>query len=449
MAADFDLIVLGSGNAGMGAAGVARAAGKTVAMVECRDVGGTCPLRGCVPKKVLVAAAQALHQIELAGIHHIEAGPARLDWPRLVEREQGFVRGVPDEFAKSLENRGIELLRGEARFVDATAVTVDGRRLQAGKVVIATGSTPRNLPIPGSEYTITSDDILVMPELPESIIFIGGGVIALEFSHVFARAGVDVTILEAMHRLLPRIEADLVEQVTKESRRIGIDILTDAQVDRVEMTGGERTVHFRHGGRARRCSAAVVANGIGRVPDVERLDLDAAGIDHEGAAIAVDDYLRSLSNADAFVAGDALAGSAQLSPLATYEGRLAGRNAVEGTKEKADYTAVPACVFTVPAAASVGLTEAEAREKGLDFAAKVNAMGMWRSSQTHAETVSWAKILVEAGSDRVLGAHMIGHAAEEVIHLFAMAMRHGITADRIAGAVYAYPTFASDIKFLV
>jgi glutathione reductase (NADPH) len=447
--ANYDVLVLGTGNAGMGAAGVARAAGKSVAMVESWDVGGTCPLRGCVPKKVLVAAAQVLHQIDLAAAHHIAVGPAKLDWAKLIERERGFVEGVPEAFAGSLEGRGIELIRGEAKFVGPTAVTADGQRIEAGKVVIATGSKPRQLPIPGFEHTITSDDILESPDLPESLVFIGGGVIALEFAHVYVRAGVRVTILEALPSLLPRMEADLVAELDKETRRLGVEVLTGVRVDAIEPAGGGYTVNFEHGGEAKSVTVAVVANGTGRVAHVENLDLDAAGIAHEGAAIVVDDYLRSTSNADVFVAGDALTTSAQLSPIATYEGRIAGHNALGDELREVDYTGIPACVFTVPALASVGLGEAEAAAQGLDFQAKVNDLASWRSSMTHAETASWSKVLVENGSGRILGAHMLGHGAEEVIHLFAFAIKHGIGTDGIGEAVFAYPTFASDIKHMI
>ncbi len=449
MADNYDLIVLGSGNAGMGVAGVAREAGQSVVMIESWDVGGTCPIRGCVPKKVLVAAAQVLHQIDLAKEHFISVGPPKVDWAKLIEREQGFVEGVPDMFASSLENRGIKLVKGEAKFTGANEVAVDGRTLTGKKIVIATGSKPRKLPIPGFEHTITSDEILIDRTAPDSITFIGGGVIALEFGHVYARAGIKVTILEVLPQLLPRFEPDLVAELVKETRRIGIDVVTGVTVEKIAKNGKGLTVHYQHDGKAETVTSDVVANGAGRVAHVEGLDLEAAGIDHDGPAIKVDEYLRSTSNADVFVAGDALVGAAQLSPIASYEGRLVGHNISNNDMKKADYTGMPACVFTVPAIGIVGPTEQEAKAKGLKFEAKVNDMATWRSAKSYAETVSWAKVLVEEGSGKILAAHMIGHGAEELIHLFAMAINHGIPASELAGGVYAYPTFTSDIKFLV
>ena len=449
MEKSYDVLVLGAGNAGMGAAGVAREAGKTVAMVESRDVGGTCPIRGCVPKKVLVAAAQVLHQIELAGAHHIAVDQPRLDWAALIEREQGFVEGVPEAFTKSLADRGIDLYEGEARFTGPHTVAVGDTVIKAGKIVIATGSTPRPLPIPGAEHLITSEEILTDPRQPERLVFIGGGVIALEFGHVLARAGTKVTILEAMDRLLPRMDEDAVEQVRLESARIGIDIVTGVEVREVRKTGAELEVVYAVDGDTCTVTADRVANGAGRVADVERLDLDAGHVEHDRARILVDEHLRSVSNPDVYVAGDALHATPQLSPAATYEGRLVGRNIVDGDRETPDHGDMPAGVYTVPALATVGLTEHEAADKGLDFDVKTNDMSGWRSSKTYAETVAWSKVLVENETGRILGAHIVGHGAEEIIHLFAFAMKHGVTADGMKDTVYGYPTFASDIKFMV
>ncbi len=449
MTKSYDVVVLGTGNAGMAAAGVVREAGKTVAMIENRDVGGTCPIRGCVPKKVLVAAAQTLHQIELAATHHIKVAKPEIDWPALIEREQGFVDGVPGMFRDSLERRGIDLIEGAARFTGPNAVAVGDDILEAGHIVIATGSIPRPLPIPGAEHMITSEEILTERGLPERIVFVGGGVIALEFGHVYARAGARVTILEALPRLLPRMDEDAVEQVRKESMRIGIDVATRVEVTAIAPHGDGLEVRYTHEGAEKSVVADRVANGTGRVPALDGLDLDAAGIAHDGSRITVDEHLKSVSNPAVYVAGDALWSSPQLSPVASYEGRIVARNILDGDASSPEYGDIPANVYTVPALASVGLTEMEATAQGLKFAAKTNDMTGWRSSMTHAETASWSKVLVEDGTGRIIGAHIVGHAAEEIIHLFAMAIRHGLGAGDLGNAVYAYPTFASDTKFMV
>ncbi len=445
----FDVLAIGAGNAGLGAAGIARAAGLSVGVVERRDVGGTCALRGCVPKEVLVAAAQVLHQISLASIHHIDVGPARLDWGKPIARERTFVAGVSETFEKSLADRGIDLRREPARFIGRNRVAVGGSLLEADKIVIATGSKPRVLPIPGAEHLITSEDILELAELPDSLVFIGGGVVALEFSLVFARAGCKVTILEAADRLLPGVDEEAAAAVRGESERIGIEVVSGALVERIEIQGNHCVVHAKVAGLPRRFVGERVANGAGRVADLDALDLEAGGIDHDGTKIAVDRHLRSRSNPAVYVAGDALWSSPQLSPLATYEGRLVGENIVKGDRLTPEYDGIPANVYTVPALPSVGLSEAAAKSSGLACEVKRNDMRSWRSARTYGETVAFAKVIVENGSRRILGAHLVGHGAEEVIHLFAFAMKRGVTAEALAATVYAYPTFSSDLKFML
>ena len=449
MTTHFDVLVLGTGNAGMAAAGAARAAGKSVAMVESRDVGGTCAIRGCVPKKVLVAAAQVLDQIARAPVHHIQVAAPKLDWSKLIERKEEFIAGVPDDFKASLEKREITLIDGRGRFTGPSEITVGDTTYTADRIVIATGSIPRTLPIPGWEHTITSDDILDMARQPDSVIFIGGGVIAMEFSHVFARAGSKVTILEALPSLLPRLEKDAVDVIHAETIRIGVDVVTDVKVVEIKPSGSAYTVVYAKDGAQREVTAAVIANGTGRVADVEGLGLDKGEIANDGGRIAVTDHLRSASNPHVYVAGDALWSTAQLSPIASYEGRIVGQNLIEEDSAVPDYTGMPSAVYTVPALASVGLTEEEATKAGLTFTAKSNDMTSWRSARTYAETAAYAKVLVEDDTGRILGAHMVGHGAEEVIHLFAFAMKHGVTAPEIGSSVFAYPTFTSDLKFLV
>ncbi len=448
MPSEVDVIVLGSGNAGFAAVGAAHNAGKSAVIVESRDIGGTCPLRGCVPKKVLVAAAECLHQIALAPKHHISVGPATLDWQKLIARKQTFVDGVPDDFRKSLENRNIQVAEGPAKFIGPHEVAVNSQEFVAKKTVIATGSKPRPLPIPGFEHAITSDDILDLQEQPNSIVYIGAGVIGMEFTHVFARAGTKVTIIEVADRPLPALEAEVVEKLVEATKALGVDIYAGAQTESIEKAGNQLKVTFSHDGQKKTVTADLVANGAGRIAAVEDLDLEAGGIEHDGFVINVDEYLRSQSNKDVFVAGDALQGP-QLSPVASYEGRIVGHNLTNGSMISPDYGSIPSAVFTVPTLASVGLTEAAAKERGLKFDPKFNDMTSWPSSITHAESAACAKVLVEQGSNKILGAHILGHGAGEIIHLFSWAMKMGMTTKDIGEQVYVYPTFANDIKFLI
>jgi glutathione reductase (NADPH) len=448
MATDYDVLVLGAGNAGLAAAGVARAAGQRVLVVEGRDVGAVCP-RGCVPEKVLVAAAQALDAIARSHTHQISAGSPMLDWPRSIERKRTFVKGVPEELEKSLADRGIKLIRGRARFTGHHEVVVGGERHSGKKIVVATGSTPRSLPIPGAEHLVTTDDLLELPSLPESIAFVGAGVIAFEFAHVFVRAGARVTLFEIAPRVLPTLEPDATERLAELTRGLGVRIETSVTIDRIEKRSDGYAIRYRVDGERATVNSQVVANGAGRVADLAGLDLAAAGITLERGRIELDEFLRSIENPDVFFAGDAIPGRPQLSRLATYEGRLVGHNLTHDELRPVEYGHQPAAVYTIPVLAMVGWSEEAAREAGLDFEVRTHNMTAWRSARTYGETAAWARVLVEKGSDRILGAHVVGHGAEETIHTFALAIEKRIPASEIAERVCAYPSFHADVTYTV
>ncbi len=444
---DYDIIIIGGGNAGFGVSTVAHTAGKKIAFIEEWDFGGTCPNRGCTPKKVLVAAGHALHEIQNAAVHGIKVDAPRLDWTALIRREKDMIGFIPDAMADTAKKRG-DIYRGTAKFTGPNSVIVNGQTLNADNIVIATGSVPRPLPIPGAELMITSDDILNEESQPDEIVFVGGGVIALEFGHVYARAGTKVTILEAMPRLLPRLDSDAVAVLRAESERIGIDIKSDVKVLKIGQSNGRLGVTFEHDGKTHTLNANRVVNGAGRIANIAGLDLAAANVDFDGIAINTDATLRSVSNPSVWVVGDALVTSPQLSPVATYEGRTVGESIVGPSLVTPNYDVIPSSVYTVPTFSSVGLTEAEATKRRLNFNATTSDMTSWFSAKTYGEKVAWAKVLVEDDSDRIIGAHLVGHSGEELIHIFALAMRHGITASDLKSGVFAFPTFANDLKSL-
>lgn len=445
----FDVVILGGGNAGIGVTGPVRRAGLSVAMIESHDLGGTCPNRGCTPKKVLVAAGHALHEIERAAVHQIAVGKPKLDWSALIDREKHLIKDIPDNLARSMSHRHVEVIRGHGVFHDPSTIRVGDRRLKADHIVIATGSKPRRLPIAGAEHMITSDDVLSERELPGAVVFVGGGVIALEFGHVYARAGADVTILEALPQLLPAMDADAVARIRAESERVGIRVKTGVSVNRVEPANGRLRVTYTLDGLEHAIEADRIVNGAGRVANIDTLDLAAGNVDFANGRVAVDRHLRSTSNPGVYVCGDAVPVSPQLSPIATYEGDIVGRNIVEGAKYCPDYDGMATSVYTVPALAAVGLTEAAANQKGLAIRVHNNEMLEWFSAKTYAETVAWSKIIVDRATDRILGAHFVGHAGQELVNIFGLAMRFGITAGQLKEYVYAYPTFSADIKHML
>jgi glutathione reductase (NADPH) len=445
----FDVVIIGGGNAGIGVTGPVRRAGLSVAMIEARDLGGTCPNRGCTPKKVLVAAGQALHDIERASVHQIAVDRPILDWAALIAREKDMIKDIPENLARAMARRKVEVIKGYGTFAGTDTVRVGDRTLCAGRIVIAGGFKPRPLPIPGAEHMVTSDDMLSESKRPGSVIFIGGGVISLEFGHVYARAGSSVTILEALPQLLPAMDADAVARLQAESERIGLQIRTGVRIERIETSGGRFRVEFTHDGLETAAEADWVVNGAGRVTDVEGLGLAVGQIYHDNGRIATDSYLRSTSNPRVYVCGDAVPTSPQLSPIATYEGDIVGRNIVDGPKHSPDYAGIATAVYTFPALAAVGLTEAAAKAKGLVAEIHVNDMHDWFSAKTYAETVAWSKIIVDRASERILGAHFVGHAGHELVNIFGLAMKFGISASALREHVYAYPTFASDIKHML
>ena len=445
----FDVVILGGGNAGIGVTGPVRRAGMTVAMIEADLLGGTCPNRGCTPKKVLVAAGHALHEIERASVHHIAVGMPQLDWAALIDREKDLIKDIPQNLARSMAHRNVEVIKGHGMFAGPNTIRIGDRALQAKHIVIATGSKPRPLPILGAEHMITSDEMLSDRELPASVIFVGGGVISLEFGHVYARAGAEVTILEALPQLLPAMDVDAVAHLQTDSERIGIRVKTNVSVKRIERVNGRLRVSFVHEGAEHTAEADRVVNGAGRVANIDTLDLAAGNVEHASGRVVLDRHLRSMSNPLVHVCGDAVPTSPQLSPIATYEGDIVGHNIVEGPKYSPDYASMATSVYTVPALAAIGLTEAAAKQKGIAVSVHNNDMHKWFSARTYAETVAWSKVIVDQASDRLLGAHFVGHAGEELVNIFGLAMRFGITASQIRENIYAYPTSSSDIKHML
>ena len=241
----------------------------------------------------------------------------------------------------------------------------------------------------------------------------------------------------------------MVDRIHKESERLGIVIRTSIKVHLIERAAGGIRVVYEQDDTERSIVAERIVNGAGRVANVDSLDLDTGRVQHDGTRLTLDDRLRSVSNNQVHACGDVLWNTPQLSPVATYEGRIVGQNIVEGPCHRPDYSSIPACVYTIPAIASVGMTEAKARESGIKIKVQATDMNGWISSRTHAESTAWAKVIVDEATNRILGVHIVGHAGEELINIFALAIRHGIPATALRDQIYGYPTFSADIKYLL
>jgi glutathione reductase (NADPH) len=377
------------------------------------------------------------------GIH---AAELQINWPELIRFKRSFTEPVTkrreDDFAKA----GIAAFHGRARFAGPTTVQVGEETLEGRYVVIATGEAPADLGIPGAEHLTTSDQFLELNELPRRILFIGGGYIAFEFAHVAALAGSQVTVLHRGPRPLALFDPDLVDQLVERTRELGIDLHLETEATAIEKSSAQLIVRALASGGTHTFQADMVVHSAGRVPEIGDLNLDAAGIEWEKRGVRVNDFLQSVSIPAVYAAGDAAAsGGLPLAPVASYEGLVVAANLLKGNHQRPNYLGIPSVVFTIPPLAAVGLSERGAREQNLKFSVKKEMTSTWYSSRRVAETYSGYKVLVEEGTDHILGAHILGSQASEVINLFALAIRSGMRATDLEQMLFAYPTSSSNM----
>ena len=451
MTRTFDLIVIGSGSAAATVASRCRAAGWTVAMIDKRPFGGTCALRGCDPKKVLVGAAAAIDAARALSGKGVRTNGLAIDWAELMHFKRTFTDPVPEQRKAGLVRAGIETFDGMARFIGPAQLAVGDDQLEGTRaVVIATGAKPDDLPIVGREHLVTSDQFLDLPSLPPSVAFVGGGYISFEFAHVAARAGARVTILHRGQRPLTQFDPDLVDRLVARTRAAGIDVRLGAEVRSIENIGTLCRVTLRDDRGDAIIDADRVVHGAGRVPEIDDLALGAAGVQFSRAGVHVNEYLQSVSNPMVWAAGDCAATDGPaLTPVAGYEGRVVAANLLEGHHTTVDYRAVPSVVFTLPPLARVGLSEADARSKYPDLLVNHEDTSTWYSSRRVGESFAAFKVLIDKRTDQIVGAHLLGPQADETINLFALAMRTEITASRFKQTLWSYPTHASDTSYMV
>ena len=444
----YDLVVIGSGTAAQVASARVRKAGRTVAVVDHRPFGGTCALRGCDPKEMLISGAEAIdaaHRMQGHGV----AGELRISWPELIAFKRTFTDPVPQKQESRYAAQGIDAFHGLARFVGPDTVSVAGQELKAHHILIATGARSVPLRFPGTECLITSDRFLELESLPQRISLIGGGYIAAEFSHIAARAGAQVTIFQRADHMLPHFDPELVGWLMVKFAELGIDVRTQSTVERIEQTPNGFLVHA-DGARGKQAVAAdLVVHAAGREPDLDELDLTAGHVAVSKGRLELNEYLQSVSNPLIYAAGDAASAGPPLTPVSAHDGRVVSANILEGNFHKPDYRGVPSVAFTIPPIASGGLTESQAQAKGLKFKVTSENTPNWYTARRLAERVYGYKTLVEEETGQILGAHIVGPHADEVINLFGLAIRHNLTARDLQTTMFAYPTGASDIGSMV
>ncbi|AOU96954.1 hypothetical protein BI364_02070 [Acidihalobacter yilgarnensis] len=441
----YDLIVIGAGTGGNGVARMAAVAGWNVAIIDSLPYGGTCALRGCDPKKMLIGVTEGIDCIRNMKDKGLEA-EGTINWPEMMAFKRTFTDVMPSRIEASFDQVGIKALHGRACFTGPNTLELNGEILRAKYFHIATGARPMTLNIPGEELLTSSTEFLDLPERPDRVAFVGGGFIAMEFSHIIKRAGAsEVAILEMAKRPLGSFDPDLVALLVEATVDLGIDLRVQAKVTGIEKHGKEFTVSFETPSGPEIVACDLVVHATGRVPDIESLNLSAAGVEFGPHGIKVSPSMRT-TNSAIFAAGDCADSGPNLTPVSAYEGRIAAKNLLAGKDERVvAYPPIPSVVFTLPPVASIGLSEAAAKEKGLKFDTNFKKTSDWYSSIRVGAKQTAYKVLVEQDTGAILGAHLIGPAAEEQINLFAMAIGAGLTANQIKGIIFAYPSYASDI----
>lgn len=443
MKAKFDLVVIGSGAAGRTVAFACAEAGWSVAVADEQPFGGTCALRGCDAKKVLAGASEIVARAKGLEGKGIDRAPA-IDWPALMAFKATFTEPLPEAMAGAMEEAGIHLFRGHARFSGPNSMRIGEEEVESAKVVIASGARPRLLHIPGEEHLTTSDRFLSLDALPRRIVFVGGGFISFEFAHIAARAGAETTILNRSGRILREFDRDLVEMLAEASREAGIRIVMDAPVHSLRKEGDALVVAAGAEGE-REFVADMAVHGAGRVPAIGGLDPGAGRVAVERGHIQVNAFLQNTTNPDVYAAGDAAGTGPQLTPVATADGEVVAHNLINGNSARADYRVVAGVVYTHPPLAKVGLTEEEARSRNLRYVRHFEDTSSWYASRRVGLTRSGYKILATEGGS-LLGVHLLGHDAGEVINVFALAMKAKVGIEALRGTHWAYPTGGWDIR---
>jgi glutathione reductase (NADPH) len=333
------------------------------------------------------------------------------------------------------------VLRGYGTFAGPHEVTVDGRNYSADKIVIATGSRPARPAIPGAEHGITSDELLHLKQQPASLVVIGGGFIGLEFGFALARAGTKVTILQSGAEIAPALDKDIRDILLESARQSGIIVKTNVKVTRINH---DKAVEAEVEGRAETFAADQVLLATGRPSNVEPLKPQAADIDLDRSAVKVNEFLQSVSAPHIYAVGDA-AGKHQHSPVAWYEGPIAAHNALKGNERKVDFSVFPSAIFTIPAIGQVGLTEAEALKRGLKAKTSKLSYDSNPAAGVRDETEGLVKIVYEEKTGKILGVHVIGAHAEDIVQIGAVAIKGGLKKSEVGAMHYVFPTLGGAI----
>lgn len=445
----YDVIVIGSGMSGMTVANKCASKGLKVAVTDELPYGGTCALRGCDPKKIIIGATEVRDFAQRLAGKGINTVP-EVDWKDIMAFKQEFVDAMPKKIEKGYKHNGIDTYHGAARFITNDSIKIESEILKGDKIVIATGARPRQLKFEGGDHALTSTDFLNLQELPKSLIFIGGGYVAFEFAHIAKRCGAEVTIIHRGTRPLENFDKDIVHHLSEATQKLGVRLVLETNVTGIKKgTNGYTVVGEKHGAETEFMAEAVF-NSAGRVPHINDLDFSAASIISNKRGVEVNEYLQSVSNPFIYAAGDSADTSGlPLTPVAVYEGHIVASNIIKENKKTPEYPPMPSVVFTLPPMASVGLTEEEAKKKGLNIKVNSNAVPEWFNAKRLNVQEYAYKTIIDNDKGTLLGVHLIGPGVEETINFFSLAMLKSIPVKDLKKMIYAYPTMSSDISSML
>ena len=443
MADSFDVVIVGGGPGGYVAALRAAQLGAKTAIIEKDRLGGTCLVRGCIPTKALLQSSE-LYSLAKGGAEFgLVTDSLTFDWTIAQKRKTAVVDQLVKGVEGLLKAGGVTSYRGAGKLGGKGTIKVGNDVINAKDIVIATGSAISRIPLKGAEHTIDSDQILELKDVPKRLAVIGGGVVGMEFAAMFAALGSKVTVLEMLPQVLPMVDADLVNVYTKHLAGIGGAIHTNAKVAEVVKAKTGLQVRFSEGGEGGAVDADQVLLAVGRSPYTEGLGAEAAGVKLERGRVVVDAQLRTTAEG-VWAIGDVI-GGIMLAHVASYEGICAVENIAGGGNRTPDYHAAPNCIYTDPEIAHVGLGEKEAKEKGLDI--KVGKFPFAASGRalTLGQSEGFAKVIADSGSGKILGAHIIGPRATDLIAEATLAIQNELTMEQLDLTIHAHPTLPESL----
>jgi dihydrolipoamide dehydrogenase len=441
---EFDLAIVGGGPGGYVAAVKAAQLGARVALVESRELGGTCLNRGCIPSKVLLQAAELAEQIRQAGQIGLQAELTGIDLPKVMAYKERVVSQLRKGVEFLMKQNKIEVFAGVGSFQDAETISVNNGEhiLRSKRTLVATGSAPARIPLPGGEATITSDEALFLEKMPASAVIIGGGSIGIEFAQIFSAFGAKVAVIEVLDHILPLEEEEIVAELARVLKRRKIEIHTPAKVEEIRPGAEGKTVVFTEAGARKEVGAELVLMAVGRRPELRGLEIEKVGIELERGAVKVN--ARMETNVPGLYACGDVIGGLLLAHVASAEGKVAVTNALGG-EAKMSYEAMPVCVYGFPEVASVGLSEEKAKEQGREV--KVGRFFFRASGKALAmgERNGLVKIVADARTKVIVGGQIVGPHATDLIAEVVLAVARGMTAEELGEVVHGHPTLSEPI----